>query len=210
MNDASNIPENEQPESIPTASGAAQTPDENTVQAAEETTAQTPEETVAQTPEETTAQPNTCPQCGAALKPGASFCANCGAPVDNSDDVTYHIVRPEAERSYEDANFQPSDDAANTPPRYYTPDADAWAEKPKRKRRARRPRTARTPEQKRLITRIACPVPRVCTAGRARRRRSRGAHQPLRQERGKLRLRFERHTRDAASQSRHQLRLVDL
>ena len=46
MNDASNIPENEQPESIPTASGAAQTPDENTVQAAEETTAQTPEETL--------------------------------------------------------------------------------------------------------------------------------------------------------------------
>ena len=156
MNDASNIPENEQPEGIPTASGAAQTPDENTVQAAEETPAQTPEETPAQTPEETTAQPNTCPQCGAVLKPGASFCANCGAPVDDSDDVTYHIVRPEAERSYEDANFQPSDDAANTPPRYYTPDADAWAEKPKRKRRARRPRTARTPEQKRLITRIAC------------------------------------------------------
>lgn len=156
MNDASNIPENEQPESIPTASGAAQAPDENTVQAAEETAAQTPEETTAQTPEETTAQPNTCPQCGAVLKPGASFCANCGAPVDGSDDVTYHIVRPEAERSYEDANFQPSDDAANTPPRYYTPDADAWAEKPKRKRRARRPRTARTPEQKRLITRIAC------------------------------------------------------
>ena len=164
MNDASNIPENEQPESIPTASGAAQTPDENTVQAAEETpaqtpeetAAQTPEETAAQTPEETAAQPNTCPQCGAALKPGASFCANCGAPVNGSDDVTYHIVRPEAERSYEDANFQPSGDAANTPPRYYTPDADAWAEKPKRKRRARRPRTARTPEQKRLITRIAC------------------------------------------------------
>ena len=148
MNDASNFPENEQPEGIPTASDAAQTPDENTVQAAEETTAQTPEETAA--------QPNTCPQCGAVLKPGASFCANCGAPVDGSDDVTYHIVRPEAERSYEDANFQPSDDAANTPPRYYTPDADAWAEKPKRKHRARRPRTARTPEQKRLITRIAC------------------------------------------------------
>ena len=148
MNDASNIPENEQPESIPTASGAAQTPDENTVQAAEETTAQTPEETPA--------QPNTCPQCGAALKPGASFCANCGAPVDGSDDVTYHIVRPEAERSYEDANFQPSDDAANTPPRYYTPDADAWAEKPKRKRRARKPKTPHSPEQKRLITRIAC------------------------------------------------------
>ena len=81
MNNASNFPENEQPESIPTASGAAQTPDENTVQAAEETAAQTPEETAAQTPEETTAQPNTCPQCGAVLKPGASFCANCGASV---------------------------------------------------------------------------------------------------------------------------------
>ena len=54
------------------------------------------------------------------------------------------------------------------------------------------------------------PVPRVCTAGRARRRRSRRAHQPLRQERGKLRLRFERHTRDAAGQSRHQLRLGHL
>ena len=164
MNDASNIPENEQLEGIPTASGAAQTPDENTVQAAEETTAQTPEETpaqtpeetAAQTPEETTAQPNTCPQCGAVLKPGASFCANCGAPVDGSDDVTYHIVRPEAERSYEDANFQPSDDAANTPPRYYTPDADAWAEKPKRKHRARKPKTPHSPEQQRLITRIAC------------------------------------------------------
>lgn len=155
MNDASNIPENEQPESIPTASGAAQTPDENTVQAAEETTAQTPEETpaqtpeetAAQTPEETTAQPNTCPQCGAVLKPGASFCANCGAPVDGSDDVTYHIVRPEAERSYEDANFQPSDDAANTPPRYYTPDADAWAEKPKRKHRARKPKPRTRPSR---------------------------------------------------------------
>ena len=141
MNDASNIPENEQPESIPTASDAAQTPDENTVQASADDNA---------------AAARTCPQCGAALKPGASFCANCGAPVDGSDDVTYHIVRPEAERSYEDANFQPSGDAANTPPRYYTPDADAWAEKPKRKHRARRPRTARTPEQKRLITRIAC------------------------------------------------------
>ena len=168
MNDASIFPESEQPEQNPTASDAAQTPDENTsaqaqtpaeettAQTPEETPAQTPEETAAQTPEETTAQPNTCPQCGAVLKPGASFCANCGAPVDGSDDVTYHIVRPEAERSYEDANFQPSDDAANTPPRYYTPDADAWAEKPKRKHRARKPRTARTPEQKRLITRIAC------------------------------------------------------
>ncbi len=42
------------------------------------------------------------------------------------------------------------------PPRYYTPNDDAWAEKPKHKHRPRKPRTARTPEQKRLITRIAC------------------------------------------------------
>ena len=138
MNDASNFPESEQPEQNPTASDAAQEADANT-------SAQ------AQTPADDTAAARTCPQCGAALKPGASFCANCGAPVDGSDDVTYHIVRPEAERSYADANFQPSDDAANTPPRYYTPDADAWAEKPKRKHRARKPRTTRTPEQKRLI-----------------------------------------------------------
>ena len=144
MNDASNFPESEQPEHNPTASDAAQETDANT-----SAQAQTPAD-------DNAAAARTCPQCGAALKPGASFCANCGAPVDDSDDVTYHIVRPEAERSYEDANFQPSGDAANTPPRYYTPDADAWAEKPKRKRRARRPRTARTPEQKRLITRIAC------------------------------------------------------
>ena len=144
MNDASNFPESEQPEQNPTASDAAQEADANT-----SAQAQTPTD-------DDTAAARTCPQCGAALKAGASFCANCGAPVDGSDDVTYHIVRPEAERSYEDANFQPSGDAANTPPRYYTPDADAWAEKPKRKHRARRPRTARTPEQKRLITRIAC------------------------------------------------------
>ena len=126
----------------------------------------------AQTPaDDNAAAARTCPQCGAALKPGASFCANCGAPVDGSDDVTYHIVRPETERSYADANFQPSDDAANTPPRYYTPDADAWAEKPKRKRRAAQ-------AQDRAHTRTEAshhahrvPVPRVCTAGRARRRR---------------------------------------
>lgn len=186
MNDASNFPESEQPEHNPTASDAAQEADANT-----SAQAQTPAD-------DNAAAARTCPQCGAALKPGASFCANCGAPVDGSDDVTYHIVRPEAERSYEDANFQPSDDAANTPPRYYTPDADAWAEKPKRKHRARRPRTARTPEQKRLITRIACPVPRVCAAGRARRRRSRGAYQPLRQDRQQLRLQLRRHARDAA------------
>lgn len=118
MNDASNIPENEQPEGIPAASDAAQEADANT-----SAQAQTPAD-------DNAAAARTCPQCGAALKPGASFCANCGAPVDGSDDVTYHIVRPETERSYADANFQPSDDAANTPPRYYTPDADAWAEKP--------------------------------------------------------------------------------
>ena len=106
MNDASNFPESEQPEGIPTASDAAQEADANT-----SAQAQTPAD-------DNAAAARTCPQCGAALKPGASFCANCGAPVDGSDDVTYHIVRPEAERSYEDANFQPSDDAANTPPRY--------------------------------------------------------------------------------------------
>ena len=128
MNDASNFPESEQPEHNPTASDAAQETDEHT-----SAQAQTPAD-------DNAAAARTCPQCGAALKPGASFCANCGAPVDGSDDVTYHIVRPETERSYADANFQPSDDAANTPPRYYTPDADAWAEKPKRKHRARRPR----------------------------------------------------------------------
>ena len=144
MNDASNFPESEQPEQNPAASDAAQEADANT-----SAQAQTPAD-------DNAAAARTCPQCGAALKPGASFCANCGAPVDGSDDVTYHIVRPEAERSYEDANFHPSDDAGNTPPRYYTPNDDAWAEKPKHKHRPRKPRTARTPEQKRLITRIAC------------------------------------------------------
>ena len=97
-----------------------------------------------------------CPQCGAALEPGASFCTSCGAKIDDSEDVTYHIVRPEAEHSYEDANFHPSDDAGSTPPRYYTPNDDAWAEKPKHKHHPRKPKTVRTPEQKRLITRIAC------------------------------------------------------
>ena len=66
MNDASNFPESEQPEQNPTASDAAQEADANT-------SAQAAEETTAQTPEETTSQPNTCPQCGAVLKPGASF-----------------------------------------------------------------------------------------------------------------------------------------
>lgn len=130
MNDASNFPENEQSEAENTSTQAAA--------------------------ENTAAQGRVCPQCGAALEPGASFCTSCGAKIDGSEDVTYHIVRPEAERSYEDANFHPSDDAGSTPPRYYTPNDDAWAEKPKHKRRPRKPRTARTPEQKRLITRIAC------------------------------------------------------
>ena len=130
MNDASNFPESEQPE-------------------AETTSAQADAEN-------TTAQGRVCPQCGAALEPGASFCTSCGAKIDDSEDVTYHIVRPEAERSYEDANFHPSDDAGSTPPRYYTPNDDAWAEKPKHKHHPRKPKTVRTPEQKRLITRIAC------------------------------------------------------
>ena len=130
MNDASNFPENEQPEA---------------------------ENTSAQADAENTAAPGrVCPQCGAALEPGASFCTSCGAKIDDSEDVTYHIVRPEAERSYEDANFHPSDDAGSTPPRYYTPNDDAWAEKPKHKHHPRKPKTVRTPEQKRLITRIAC------------------------------------------------------
>ena len=75
------------------------------------------------------------------------------------DDIKNTFERlgiPEAERSYEDANFHPSDDAGNTPPRYYTPNDDAWAEKPKHKHHPRKPKTVRTPEQKRLITRIAC------------------------------------------------------
>ena len=130
MNDASNFPENEQPE-------------------AENTSAQADAEN-------TTAQGRVCPQCGAALEPGASFCTSCGAKIDASEDMTYHIVRPEAEHSYEDANFHPSDDAGSTPPRYYTPNDDAWAEKPKHKHHPRKPKTVRTPEQKRLITRIAC------------------------------------------------------
>ena len=136
MNDASNFPENEQPEAEHTAAGSAQA------------------ETAAN--ETDTASGRVCPQCGAALEPGASFCTSCGAKIDDSEDVTYHIVRPEAERSYEDANFHPSDDAGNTPPRYYTPNDDAWAEKPKHKHHPRKPKTVRTPEQKRLITRIAC------------------------------------------------------
>ena len=143
MNNASNFPENEQPEAETTSA-----------QAGTETTAAQAETTASD--ETASAQGRVCPQCGAALEPGASFCTSCGAKIDGSEDVTYHIVRPEAERSYEDANFHPSDDAGNTPPRYYTPNDDAWAEKPKHKHHPRKPRTARTPEQKRLITRIAC------------------------------------------------------
>ena len=144
MNNASNFPESEQPEGIPTASDAAQGADTYTSAQAQASA------------DDNAAAARTCPQCGAALEPGASFCTSCGAKIDGSEDVTYHIVRPEAERSYEDANFHPSDDAGNTPPRYYTPNDDAWAEKPKHKHHPRKPRTARTPEQKRLITRIAC------------------------------------------------------
>ena len=142
MNNASNFPESEQPEAETTSA-----------QAGTETTSAQAETAANGTG---SAQGRVCPQCGAALEPGASFCTSCGAKIDGSEDVTYHIVRPEAERSYEDANFHPSDDAGSTPPRYYTPNDDAWAEKPKHKHRPRKPRTAHTPEQKRLITRIAC------------------------------------------------------
>ena len=141
MNDASNFPESEQPEAETTSAQAGTETTSAQAEGTENTSAQA--ETAANGTG--SAQGRVCPQCGAALEPG-----------DGSEDVTYHIVRPEAERSYEDANFHPSDDAGNTPPRYYTPNDDAWAEKPKHKHRPRKPRTARTPEQKRLITRIAC------------------------------------------------------
>ena len=152
MNDASNFPESEQPEAETTSAQAGTETTSAQAEGTENTSAQA--ETAANGTG--SAQGRVCPQCGAALEPGASFCTSCGAKIDGSEDVTYHIVRPEAERSYEDANFHPSDDAGNTPPRYYTPNDDAWAEKPKHKHRPRKPRTARTPEQKRLITRIAC------------------------------------------------------
>lgn len=194
MNDASNFPESEQPEAETTSAQAGTETTSAQTEGTENTSAQA--ETAANGTG--SAQGRVCPQCGAALEPGASFCTSCGAKIDGSEDVTYHIVRPEAERSYEDANFHPSDDAGNTPPRYYTPNDDAWAEKPKHKHRPRKPRTARTPEQKRLITRIACPVPRVRAARRPWRRRDRGAHHPLRQDRQQLRLQLRRHARDAA------------
>ena len=131
MNNASNFPESEQPEGIPTASDAAQGADTYTSAQAQASA------------DDNAAAARTCPQCGAALEPGASFCTSCGAKIDGSEDVTYHIVRPEAERSYEDANFHPSDDAGNTPPRYYTPNDDAWAEKPKHKHHPRKPKIGR-------------------------------------------------------------------
>ena len=152
MNDASNFPESEQPEAETTSAQAGIETTSAQAEGTENTSAQA--ETAANGTG--SAQGRVCPQCGAALEPGASFCTSCGAKIDGSEDVTYHIVRPETERSYEDANFHPSDDAGNTPPRYYTPNDDAWAEKPKHKHHPRKPRTARTPEQKRLITRIAC------------------------------------------------------
>ena len=153
MNDASNFPESEQPEAETTSAQAGTETTSAQAEGTENPSAQA--ETAANGTG--SAQGRVCPQCGAALEPGASFCTNCGAKIDGSEDVTYHIVRPETERSYEDANFHPSDDAGNTPPRYYTPNDDAWAEKPKHKHHPRKPRTApRTPEQKRLITRIAC------------------------------------------------------
>ena len=121
MNDASNFPENEQPEAENTS---AQADAENTAAQAEGTeTTSAQAETAANGTG--SAQGRVCPQCGAALEPGASCCTSCGAKIDDSEDVTYHIVRPEAERSYEDANFHPSDDAGSTPPRYYTPNDDA-------------------------------------------------------------------------------------
>ena len=55
MNDASNFPESEQPEGIPTASDAAQEADANT-----SAQAQTPAD-------DNAAAARTCPQCGAAM-----------------------------------------------------------------------------------------------------------------------------------------------
>ena len=84
MNDASNFPESEQPEAETTSA-----------QAGTETTSAQAETAANGTG---SAQGRVCPQCGAALEPGASFCTSCGAKIDGSEDVTYHIVRPEAER----------------------------------------------------------------------------------------------------------------
>ena len=79
MNNASNFPENEQPEAETTSAQAEGT---------ETTSAQA--ETAANGTG--SAQGRVCPQCGAALEPGASCCTSCGAKIDDSEDVTYHIV----------------------------------------------------------------------------------------------------------------------
>ena len=69
MNDASNFPENEQPEGIPTASDAAQEADANT-----SAQAQTPAD-------DNAAAARTCPQCGAPVSDDALFCNKCGAQL---------------------------------------------------------------------------------------------------------------------------------
>lgn len=196
MNDASNFPESEQPEAENTSAQAGTETTSAQAEDTENTSAQA--ETAANGTG--SAQGRVCPQCGAALEPGASCCTSCGAKIDDSEDVTYHIVRPEAERSYEDANFHPSDDAGSTPPRYYTPNDDAWAEKPKHKHHPRKPKTVRTPEPEAAHHAHCVPVPRVRAARRPWRRRDCGAHHPLRQDRQQLRREFRRHARDAAGQ----------
>ena len=69
MNDASNFPESEQPEGIPTASDAAQEADANT-----SAQAQTPAD-------DNAAAARTCPQCGAPVSDDALFCNKCGAQL---------------------------------------------------------------------------------------------------------------------------------